>query len=242
MAAAGYDPVEMARFFEKLEKEGGGGPGLQFLSDHPNPGNRVKYVSEEVRLMPNKGPYSKGSGNFVQYKSLAARIPVSERRPAPGGAAAGPAGQWQEYRGRGFALQHPGNWRVFEDRSGSSVTIAPQQGIAQGPRGGAEIKVGVMAGYYAARASNASQAVDELVQDLLSKDPDLRILRGQRQAATLGGVRGESLTLVKTGELDTLVAEQRPGGLFYLILISPESDYNALRPTLQQIQASVRFQ
>ena len=37
MAKAGYNPIEMARFFEKLEAQGGRG-GPQFLSDHPNPG------------------------------------------------------------------------------------------------------------------------------------------------------------------------------------------------------------
>jgi len=37
MSEAGYDPIEMARFFEKLSQGGSRGP--QFLSDHPNPGN-----------------------------------------------------------------------------------------------------------------------------------------------------------------------------------------------------------
>src|SRR5579862_1693034 len=35
---AGFNPVALADFFQKLEAQGGNGP--QFLSDHPNPGNR----------------------------------------------------------------------------------------------------------------------------------------------------------------------------------------------------------
>src|SRR6516162_1717574 len=35
---AGYNPIALAEFFEKLAAKGGTGP--QFLSDHPNPGNR----------------------------------------------------------------------------------------------------------------------------------------------------------------------------------------------------------
>src|SRR5690348_16708088 len=35
MAEAGYNPIEMARFFEKLAANGS--QGLQFFSDHPNP-------------------------------------------------------------------------------------------------------------------------------------------------------------------------------------------------------------
>src|SRR5688500_15290985 len=47
MADAGYNPIEMAQFFEKLEAEGGSG-APQFLSSHPNPGNRVKSVQAEI--------------------------------------------------------------------------------------------------------------------------------------------------------------------------------------------------
>src|SRR5512136_529829 len=45
MARAGYDPRALAHMFETIEKrvgdEGGGTP--QWLSDHPNPGNRTQY-------------------------------------------------------------------------------------------------------------------------------------------------------------------------------------------------------
>ena len=41
MAEAGYDPVQMAKFFDKLNAEGGK-QAPEFLSDHPNPGNRQK--------------------------------------------------------------------------------------------------------------------------------------------------------------------------------------------------------
>ncbi len=45
MADAGYNPIEMARFFEKIEAQAGKSSALeQFLSDHPNPGNRVQAV------------------------------------------------------------------------------------------------------------------------------------------------------------------------------------------------------
>ena len=56
MSAAGYNPIEMARFFEKLEAEGGSHTAFeQFLSDHPNPGNRVKAVEEEMQYFPKTG-------------------------------------------------------------------------------------------------------------------------------------------------------------------------------------------
>ncbi|HVP44004.1 MAG TPA: M48 family metallopeptidase [Terriglobales bacterium] len=46
-----YNPRAMAEFFEKLEKEAGPG-GPQFLSDHPNPGNRVAAVDKEIANWP----------------------------------------------------------------------------------------------------------------------------------------------------------------------------------------------
>ena len=43
MYSAGYNPRAMADFFRKLEQRGGAGVP-QFLSDHPNPGNRAQVI------------------------------------------------------------------------------------------------------------------------------------------------------------------------------------------------------
>src|SRR6266536_3413678 len=47
---AGYNPMELANFFETLGKQGGSPP--QFLSDHPNPGNRSAAIGKEIRNWP----------------------------------------------------------------------------------------------------------------------------------------------------------------------------------------------
>ena len=54
MARAGYDPMEMVNFFETLRLQSGSDPGkfAQFLSDHPNPGNRMQYVNAEIATLP----------------------------------------------------------------------------------------------------------------------------------------------------------------------------------------------
>ena len=78
LAEAGYDPIEMARFFEKLQGEGGAGGMLQFFSDHPSPGNRVRYVEQEVRELPS-GAYTKGdTGEFRDMKARAGRQAFQE--------------------------------------------------------------------------------------------------------------------------------------------------------------------
>src|SRR5207302_3632125 len=54
MARAGYDPRDMANMFKTIEKEGGAG-GPQWLSDHPNPGNRVDYITKEAEHLQVAG-------------------------------------------------------------------------------------------------------------------------------------------------------------------------------------------
>src|SRR3954463_3796455 len=46
MARAGYDPAEMANMFKTIEAEGGAS-GPEWLSDHPNPGNRYAAITRE---------------------------------------------------------------------------------------------------------------------------------------------------------------------------------------------------
>ena len=52
MYDSGYQPQQMAVFFEKLEKQMGASANSminQFMSDHPNPGNRAAAVTTEVK-------------------------------------------------------------------------------------------------------------------------------------------------------------------------------------------------
>ncbi len=77
MAEAGYDPMQMARFFEKLNQQGGGRP-IQFLSDHPNPENREKAIEAEVRRLPQQR-YGYETGEFQRMKAVIARV----REPKP---------------------------------------------------------------------------------------------------------------------------------------------------------------
>lgn len=79
MASAGYNPIEMARFFEKLEA-GGGSRGLQFFSDHPNPGNRLKAVEREIQYLPQRR-YTADTGQFPHMKDLVRRLGEPPQKP-----------------------------------------------------------------------------------------------------------------------------------------------------------------
>jgi predicted Zn-dependent protease len=60
MARSGYDPRDLGHMFETIEKEGGGRPP-QWLSDHPNPGNRVEYINEEAAHLTIENPVGTSS-------------------------------------------------------------------------------------------------------------------------------------------------------------------------------------
>jgi len=47
---AGYNPQALADFFKTLEAQGGSPP--QWLSDHPNPGNREQAIEKEIHNWP----------------------------------------------------------------------------------------------------------------------------------------------------------------------------------------------
>jgi predicted Zn-dependent protease len=81
MAESGYDPMEMAHFFEKLNAQGGGRT-MQFLSDHPNPDNREKAIEEEAHRLPQQN-YGYQTGEFQRMKQVVAKIKEPKPKPLP---------------------------------------------------------------------------------------------------------------------------------------------------------------
>ena len=57
MSKAGFDPRAMVRVMEILESSSKGGRQPEFMSTHPNPGNRQQQIKAEIeRLYPNGVP------------------------------------------------------------------------------------------------------------------------------------------------------------------------------------------
>jgi Zn-dependent protease with chaperone function len=91
MYKAGYNPRALAEFFQKLEKLVGNG-AAQFLSDHPNPGNRVEALDREIANWPPK-PYLSASPDFVRAKQVAKEIRAFNAQQIADGAK---TGQWAQ--------------------------------------------------------------------------------------------------------------------------------------------------
>jgi predicted Zn-dependent protease len=153
IAESGYDPVQMAKFFQKLAA--GGQQPPQILSDHPNPGNRETAIMAEMATLPVR-KYGYESGEFARAKKELALVPKAVKKPAlpaaagstapaPASAPAAPASGWQEYRGTGFTFSYPPGWQA--DGSGTDVTMAPRDGVVT-KNGATQIGFGAIASLF----------------------------------------------------------------------------------------------
>lgn len=150
-----YDPRAMPQFFEIIQGKYGEG-GSQLLSDHPNPGNRVGYVQDEIETLPLKSDYVKTTAQFKAihqqvssmhaytaqeiksgvWKTQAPGQPAAQPETASGAAAQRedavvftPSGRWSRLNTADYTLNYPDNWHAAIG-SGTNVTIAPNGGVS----------------------------------------------------------------------------------------------------------------
>lgn len=81
---SGYDPRGMPQFFETIQSKYGTG-GAQFLSDHPNPGNRVQYVNAKIAQLPPRTENTRSTPAFAKAHAFAAaRVPLTPEQTKAG--------------------------------------------------------------------------------------------------------------------------------------------------------------
>jgi len=76
MARAGYDPRQMANMFRTIQQRGGS-QGPEWLSDHPDPGNRYAAINREAATLTVAGSADTGPA----FESVHARL--AQMPPAP---------------------------------------------------------------------------------------------------------------------------------------------------------------
>jgi hypothetical protein len=257
MYDAGYNPQAAVNFFKKLEAQGGA-RGPEFLSSHPNPGNRAANVSRAVAKLPAK-TWQRDSAEFRSIKSqLAGLKPMSAEEIAkqqPQQSTIGqvsrqdvmPSGDFKSYQHGAFRISHPQNWEVLAQSQDSPVTIAPRAGIAENA-----VAYGVIInGFEPHQGADLEAATHELIETLRQSNPDMRVV-GSEENIRVNGVAGKSIELTNVSpirtqqgqvrERDWLVAlPARSGQLIFLIFIAPEQDFSALRPSFEQMLRSFRL-
>ena len=263
MARAGYDPRDMANMFKTIEKQSGSG-GPEWLSDHPNPGNRSEYINEEARTLRVDNPI-RDARAFDQVKGRLRQMspaPTTEqatknrtgnRRTSggPGGDTRTPTGGVQppssSYRtydeANLFRVSVPANWQEIQDSH--SVTFAPDG--AHGTLNGQRVFThGMEFGLARNESHNLQTATDELIESLSQGNPNLRRQSGTDRVS-FAGRRGLRTLLLNRSEAtgqDEVVAayttQLRNGNLLYALGVAPRDEYSSYRGVFDRVVGSLQ--
>jgi hypothetical protein len=252
---AGYDPRAMSQFFEKLEAESKGKNPPQFLSDHPNPGNRVERVDDEIEKLGGVPSNAKrDSAEFEAIKREVMALPVAKKGAAaipvgdPAQPPSPPSAHLADYKGAAFTMSYPDNWGVSESDRGAA--FAPKNGIVQGSDGQGALAYGIIVNTRAeqldANDSNAlANATLRLIEDLRKTNPNLKVVQ-RASAVRLNGQPGLSTYLsndspVGGQETDWLITVAQPKGLMSFLCVAPQGKYSDYDKTFSAILDTVRL-
>lgn len=260
MSRAGYDARDMASMFRTIEKQGSNGP--EWLSDHPNPGNRVQYIEKEAQTLRVSNPVTDRSGFDrvrAHLKSLPA-APSSEEvakarttnTSGSGDGARGtlgrvnaPSGRYRAYtEGNLFRISVPDNWR--ELAGSNAVTFAPDGAFGQ-VNGQSVFTHGVEVGLDRSELDDLPKATADFIQALKQSNRRLSA-RSAPLNAIVAGRRALQTTLDNvsdaTGQNEVIqlfTTRLRDGRLFYMLAVAPSSDAGAYQNTFDQVVRSIRL-
>jgi len=259
MARAGYDPREMAAMFQIIERQGGR-RAPEWLSSHPNPGNRVAAINREADMLRVEGRAP--SSEIRSVHARLAQLPpaqtmaqVQQRQRRSGGpvGASGrtvqvqpPSGQWRTYQPAEFMrLAVPGNWRPIDGNG--AITYAPEGGYFQTENGQSAFTHGVQVGVAQLNGRNLQQKTEQLLQSFARGNPQLR-REGGYSRTSVDGRTGLTTTLSNvsdvTGGRETVnltTAELEDGSVLYLIGVAPSHEARTYLNTFGRVRESVEI-
>jgi peptidase M48-like protein len=266
---AGYDPRAMSQFFETLQAKYGEGSS-QFLSDHPNPGNRSEYVNKEVATFIPRPKYVTTSPDFDKIKQDVAGMHAYTAHEVSSGVwkkqspyqtvetgVSQPASstnvdlstpnEWRTLQGSGFSITAPTNWRGYGNRV--AAMIAPPGGIARSADGGAGgVVYGLLTDLYQPEERlTMDAALNALIGGLVRDNPGLS--PGPIKSFTANGFGGRSVDCNNPsanngkGERDWVIAfPQNNGALRYFVFIAPSTEFDKLQPVFTRMAQSITLQ
>ena len=262
MARAGYDPRDLAKMFEAIERESKGKTPPQWMSSHPNPGNRVQYIRDEAAKL-TIGTRATATG-FAGAKARFAAMPPAKsmadlaRTGDGGGSGSGapasvgtvgqpvpaPAAQYKTAKGgQLFQVSVPSNWTALS--ANNSVKFVPQNGLGD-YQGQSVFTHGVELGVARAASRDLDESTDAFVNALLQGNPGMRVSNSAQQIR-ISQRTGLATTLVgrsalnqseRVGVYTTLLAN---GSLFYYLTVVPENDAPTFNPAFDRVGTSIRL-
>lgn len=257
MADAGYDPRDLANVFRTIQQQSKGG-GPEFLSSHPDPGNRYEKINREAQFLNvSREPikltrdFSRTQERFRSMppaKSMAQIEKESQGQTSSGPVANGryssnvpaPSTRVRSYNNLNWLqINVPSNWIDLGGQN--SATFAPQG--AYGQQG---ITHGVMIGTYPGRYRELARDSQDYINSVLQDNQYLQ-RRGGYSRVSIDGrlgnmtpLSGRSPITGRTELVDIYTTQLRSGDLFYFITVMPNNEtyrYNsAFRNVLSSIQ------
>jgi hypothetical protein len=271
MARAGYDPRELARMFETIEKESkanGGGGAPQWLSSHPNPGNRTQYITQEAAKLTIASSANDGRG-FEAVRTTFASLPpavsledlakakksseggggtsTTKTTPSvgtPGRPVPAPASEYRTLNGGNvFQTVVPVNWTSVNAQS--AVRVVPQNGYGE-LNGETVFSHGVEFGIVKTTSRNLQAATNTWLNSVARRNPGLRLARPQESIRISGRAAIASAFVnpspvggqERIGAYTTFLTD---GSLFYFLTVVPDRDAAAFDEAFQQIGRSLRL-
>jgi Zn-dependent protease with chaperone function len=261
MARAGYDPRALAHMFQTIEAESKGAGGTpQWLSSHPNPGNRTQYINKEADTLTVAKPADMSS--FEPIKTAFASLPPGKSmaevekgaagsgggEPAsvgtPGQPVPQPSAQYREISGgKVFQAAVPTNWTTLS--ANNSIKVVPQNGYGQ-VNGQTIFSHGVEFGIVKASSRDLKAATNEWLKAVAQGNPELK-LAGEQQPVRISQRSGLATPLINPSPLGgsehigvytTFLAN---GTLFYYLTVAQEKDAQAFEETFRKIGESIRL-
>lgn len=257
MANAGYDPRDLANMFRTIEQQGGGS-GPEWMSSHPNPGNRFDAINREAQYLRVSGNPIKITRDFERTQAKFRSLPPAKTmaeitksgagQPTENPTASGkysnnvpnPSTRLRAYSGVNWLrMSVPSNWQEFNGQDGAQ--FAPE-----GAFGDQGITHGVMVGVYQAQGSNLRSKTQAYVNETLQGNSYLQ-QNGSLVSRNLGGrngytaqMSGRSPVTGRTEVVTVYTTQLRNGQLFYVVTVVPgDESYNysnAFRNILNSVQ------
>jgi hypothetical protein len=255
LARAGYDPRQMANMFKTIEAEGGGG-GPEWLSSHPNPGNRYNAINKEASMLKIQG-----NGETGQFAAMQARLmdmgpsftaeQIAKGQHKTGGTrptstanrtvkVSPPATEFRTDSPADFLrVGVPANWNRLNSRD--SATYVPDGASFDGhfTHG---VQFGVTQG-----TGNLQRDTAALIQNFSRSNPGLR--QGNAVRDSVGGRSSVTTTLQNvsdvTGQPEQVVLTTTAlpnNNVFFMVGVSPQSEATTYRDTFRRIRQTIRFQ
>ncbi len=214
---AGFDPRGLPQFFETIEAKYGAG-GSQFMSDHPNPGNRTEYVDKEIATFPPRSNSITTSPEFERVKDQVIVMHAYTAKEVASGIwkrqspnqlvsagvnqSAGPhagsvtpdldtSGAWRSIQADGFSFDIPANWKAYGNQR--SALIGPPGGFARSADGGAgNVVYGLLTDQYRPPSGvRGAAAMDALIHEI--GEDNSGFTPGTQQQISLNGLAAQSI-------------------------------------------------